>query len=329
MSTICLTLFLALLPADDSERSDTSRKPNPFAPSLPLLTEKEEEQLDAIIDRFILFDTGKLPGAEGKKALIDFQRLGPEAIFALIRGLNKSAAIDHSCPALTIAKKIATILRATDDLELLQFAYENIGIGVKQSRHMNVLKDLRVVCIVQKSYVARRGSSLRTTGRDAILIRPPRQMTTAELAKAVENTRGAALPLILRELATRQGDEVFAGLAFAAKSNDSKTKELATELLDGYVSKQNEAFLKERLQDEKPHVRAMAARIIGNKKLRLVNDLIERLTDADSDVRQSARGALVKIAAGPDFGPQPDESIGGQLIAAKKWREWWQKQGGS
>jgi hypothetical protein len=115
-----------------------------LAPSLPETTDEEEKRYDQIIDRFILADTGRLTGPEAQQAIRDFDRLPPQAIFALIRGLNKAAAIDHSCPALQISKKIARQLRTSDDLELLKFARENIGAGVVRSRHADHIKDLRV-----------------------------------------------------------------------------------------------------------------------------------------------------------------------------------------
>src|SRR5438128_805968 len=108
MSTTLLSFTLAaLLAADTGTPSKAERPRNPLAPSLPQLTDEEEEKIDAVIDRFILYDTGKLKGAEGKKALADFNNLGPEAIFPLIRGLNRAANIESSCPALVIAKKLS------------------------------------------------------------------------------------------------------------------------------------------------------------------------------------------------------------------------------
>ena len=121
----------------------TPRKPHPLAPSLPELTEDEEKKLDAVINRFIEADTGNLTGPEAKKAIEEFKGLGPEAFFALVRGLNKAAAIDHSCPAVTIARKLTGTLRSTTDKELLQYARENIGAGVKKSKHMDVLAELK------------------------------------------------------------------------------------------------------------------------------------------------------------------------------------------
>src|SRR5438034_7657763 len=101
------------------------RKPHPFAPSLPLLTKEEYAKIDTIIDRFIDYDTGKLKGEAGKKALKDFNDLGPEAIFSLIEGLNRAANMEGSCPAVIIGRKVAKILGSTKDMELLIFAKEN------------------------------------------------------------------------------------------------------------------------------------------------------------------------------------------------------------
>ena len=156
---VSLTIMLALfLTAGDGPNDKTSPgasrtapKPNPLAPSLPATSEEDEEKFDKVIDRFILYDIGKLSGKEAKKALEDFQRLPPEAVFALIRGVNRAAAINDSCPALVIAKRIASQMRTTKDRELLQFARENVGAGVSQSRHMAVLKDLKLTCTLRQS----------------------------------------------------------------------------------------------------------------------------------------------------------------------------------
>lgn len=123
--------------------NSTPRKPHPLAPSLPELTDDEEKKLDGIVDRFIEADTGNLKGSAAKQAIEDFKGLGPESFFALVRGLNKSATIDHSCPAVTIARKLTGILRSSSDKELLQYARENIGLGIKKSKHADVLAELK------------------------------------------------------------------------------------------------------------------------------------------------------------------------------------------
>src|SRR5262245_36831053 len=154
MTSTLLTFTLAVVIAADPPRP---REPNPFAPSLPQLTDAEEEQLDKVIDRLIQQDIGALGGAEAKKARDDFDKLGPEAIPALIRGLSRAAAIEGSCPAVVIARKLDRMLQSSRDPELLQFAFENIGLGVKQSRHLGVIKDLRFNVMLRKGALARAG----------------------------------------------------------------------------------------------------------------------------------------------------------------------------
>jgi hypothetical protein len=141
--TLTVSLLLGMDPIKPPSEGDTKPKPSPFAPSLPDLSEEQEKKLDAIVDRFIEADTGKLTGSDAKKAFEDFKNLGPEAFFALVRGLNKSASIDHSCPAVLIAKKLNAQLIRSSDTELLQYARENIGTGVKESKHAGVLRDLK------------------------------------------------------------------------------------------------------------------------------------------------------------------------------------------
>jgi hypothetical protein len=168
MSATLFAAVAALLPLADPQpprtgtidnkiATETPRKPHPFAPSLPELSDAEEKKIDAVIDRFIDADTGKLAGPDAKTAIQEFHKLGPEATFALIRGLNKAAKIDHSCPAVTIARKLNGTLRSTADTQLLQFARENIGAGVEKSRHMAVIKDLKMTCTARKAQVERQG----------------------------------------------------------------------------------------------------------------------------------------------------------------------------
>ena len=173
MTSTLLTLALTVLAAGGDPSPSKPREPNPFAPSLPLLTDEEEDHLDQVVERFIQYDTGQLAGEEGKKARQDFDKLGPEAVFALIRGLNKAARIDYSCPAVVIGRKLSRILAATDDTELLQYARENIGAGITQSRHMGVIRDLRTGCMLRKNQFLR----LAAAGP-----RSPHTLTTTELA---------------------------------------------------------------------------------------------------------------------------------------------------
>src|SRR4051794_30279116 len=70
MLAIC-ALLLTLAADPIPKETGTPRKPHPLAPSLPELTDKEEAELDRAIDRFIQADTGKLAGADAKKAMAE------------------------------------------------------------------------------------------------------------------------------------------------------------------------------------------------------------------------------------------------------------------
>lgn len=316
LTALLATLLAGAAPPDPK----APRKPHPLAPSLPQLTDEEEAQLDRIVERFIQFDIGNLPGAEGQKAKLEFDRLGPEATFALIRGLNRAAQIDHSCPVLVIARKLNRIMAASSDGELLQFARENIGAGVGRTQHAGILTDLRNACVQRQRLVARNTVAAKPGAK------APRSMTTAELAEAAGTERGPRLKELLIELEQRRGDEVIAALASAADSQGSDAQPLARQLLARHLARQTAAVLKEKVKDERPEVRVAAVQAIGAGQPALSGELIDRLTDSDASVRAVAQQALVRFNRGFDYGPRPNASKAEQEAAVKKWREWWARQ---
>lgn len=324
MMPIVLTLSFALLvPGNPAAGTESPRRPHPLAPSLPELSDEEEERIDRVIDRFIQYDIGKLRGEEGKQALKDFQQLGPEAIPALIRGLNRAATIEASCPAVIIAKKLAGMLNASDDADLLEFARENIGAGVTRSRHMVVLKDLRTACMLRKNLVARKPTAPRASPGEKSL----QAMSVSALAEAAGSERGPRLKQILTELEQRRGDQVVATLGSAAAAiSDTDTKQLARDSLVRNLSRQSTAYLKEKLKDDRSEVRSAAARVIGNKRLPCGKELIDVLEDTDADVLQAARQALVRLSRGADFGPERGANEADRAAALRKWRDWWAAQ---
>jgi len=321
-ATLYALALAVLLPGDPGSDQDNARKPNPFAPSLPLLTDEEEAKLDQIIDGFIQFDTGQLRGEEGKRAKAAFDKLGPETIPALIRGLNRAAAIDHSCPAVVIAKKLATMLTSSRDTELLEFARENAGAGVSRSRHMSIIKDLRVLCMLRKAEVVRRGIEWTPAKKT------PRTMTVAELAELVGKERGPMLKEVITELGRRRGDGALAALGAAAADYEGETRDLARTLLNRQLSALKDAALKEKLTDGRAEIRSAAARLVGEKGLRFGGELIELLGDKQVAVRDAAHQALVKLNRGADLGPTGDAGEAEREQAIKKWRAWWSGQQG-
>jgi hypothetical protein len=314
-----VALFLALVPATDLSYKGTPRQPNPLAPSLPTLTDAEYEEIDGIIDRFIQYDTGKLKGDDGKKALRDFMDLGPEATLSLIDGFNRAANLQHSCPAVIIGRKLSRLLGASQDAELLEYARENIGAGVTATRHMAVVKDLRVGCMLRKTAVLRSQAAFSLYPGH----KPLASMSVGELAAAAGKEKGKNLKKVLAEVEKRKGTQAFETLALAAAKPDKEIQPFARSLLVRHLYRQSTKSLKERLQDERPEVRAAAVAAVTVRKLPWGFELINMLEDSDSQVRQSVRKGLVQLAGGRDFGPDTAASAGERAAAVSRWREWW------
>jgi hypothetical protein len=317
MTRTLLSLALAVFAADPPTPEKERPKRSPIAPSLPYLTNEEEEKLDRIVDRFILFDTGRLPGAEGQQAARDFDKLGTEAIPALIRGLNKAATIEHSCPTLVISKRLSRMLMGSTDVELLEFAKDTIGAGVERSSHAGVLKDMRFQCQMRKNQLMR----LAAQGP-----KEPRVMTLPELAEAARKEKGARLKAVLTELEQRRGPEVLVALTFAAANADSDSKPFVLGLLDSHLGRQTAAVVQQKLKDADPEVRKSASRVVAARQPALGGDLIELLGDSVPDVREASRQALIKLSKGEDFGPAESADLAAIEAAQKKWRAWWAGQ---
>lgn len=317
--TSLLHLTLAVLVLTQAPDPKAPRKPHPLAPSLPQLTDDEEAEQDRIIDRFILFDTGRLQGLEGAKAKAEFDRLGPEATFALIRGLNRSALIEHSCPVVVIGKKLGRIFAGSNDAELLEFARENIGAGVARTRHSGVLTELRTLCIQRKAVVAR-NTPAGAGGKS------PRLMSVGELTEAAGSERGPRLKEVLVELEQRKGTEVMGTLSTAAASYEGDVQQLARDLLARHLARLAPLILKEKLKDERAEVRRAAIVVVGLREPRLVGDTIDLVADPDAGVRAMAQQTLVRLSR-IDLGPGLNASKAEQEAAVKRWREWWSRQG--
>ncbi len=314
-STLPLTLALLLAAGPDGKKP---RDPSPYAPSLPLLTDEEERKLDDVIERFIRQDVGVLKGDEAKKALRDFAALKAEAIPALIRGVNRAAKIEHSCPCVVIAKKLDRLLMASDDRELLQFARDEIGAGVGRTRHQPVVQELRLHAMLRMNALARAAPA----GPKA-----PRLMSMPELAESAGNERGPRLKAALAELEKRDGPDALVGLGSAAASYDSEVARLGRESLDRHLARRGETFVRARLADERAEVRKYAARVAAGKLPALGRDLVALLDDERSDVRSEAHAALVKLAGGEDFGPSsPEAAAAARKEAQQRWRAWFDRE---
>jgi hypothetical protein len=329
-------LFLALVLADDPAKS---YKPNPLAPSIPELTDAEEKKLDEVIDRFIRYDAAEVQSPEARQALTDLQKLEPKAIPALIRGLNRSAKIEYSCPAVTIARKLSQMFRASRDPELLEYARENIGAGVTQSSHMGLLKDLRLTCLMRKRTLNQMGIVAFVPPAPAHFESPGLQslseaeefhrLNVPELIKAVGEERDDRLRMAVTELGRRHGEGVIGALGAAAAKPEGDIRKLAKDSLQRQLSDLGESALQKNLKDNHAEVRSMAAYVIGRRGLHLESALIDLLDDTDSGVCQAARRALTRLAHGDDFGPRPKADEDARREAQRQWRDWLAKKGSS
>jgi hypothetical protein len=323
---VALTLIYSV---DGPATSDTPPRPHPLFPSLHELSDEQDNRLDDIIERFIEYDSGKLKGADGKKALADFQKLGPDAIPALLRGLNRAALIEHSCPAVQITKKLAKMLGSSRDVELLEFARENAGTGIERSRHLGIIKDLRVLCMLRKRAVLNSGlaeAAVELKGAVAPPADPFRKsvkkMTLTELIEAAGKEREGKLKTVLLELGDRRGERVLAALGSAAASYDGDAQKLARQLLSKQLTRLSAAALKEEFKNDHAEVRAAAARVAGSKNFHVEKELIDLLADDEKSVWQAARDSLRQLARGADFGPKSDATPADRKESSERWRAW-------
>jgi hypothetical protein len=309
---IALTLLFAAGPDDKAPR-----EPSPYAPSLPRLTDDEERRIDDTIDRFLRQDIGDLKGKEAERAVQDFGALKAEAIPCLIRGLNRAAKIEHSCPCLIIAKKLERLLMASNDRELLEFARDEIGCDVGRTRHQPVLQDLRLRVTLRMNQLPRSAPSGP---------KMPRSLTLSELAEASSTERGPRLKAVLLELEKRDGPEVVSGLGLAAASYDSDVASVGRDALDRYLARKGESFTRARLTDDRAEVRQSAARVVATRMPAPGRDLVPLLGDENAAVRATAHAALVKLARGEDYGPSSSEAGSeARAEAQRRWRQWFDR----
>src|SRR5262249_40902494 len=158
---------------------------------------------------------------------------------------------------------------------LLDYARETIGAGVTANRHMSVLKDLRVACMLRKNTVLQKGLAFQPDPGT----RESRTMNTADLVKAAGSERGDRLKPILLELGHRKGDEALAALGSAAATYDGEIRRLARDLLLRQLSALGAETIRQKLKDDRAEIRAAAAQTVGSKRLRFGSDLIELLSD--------------------------------------------------
>jgi hypothetical protein len=324
LPSLCFATALLLAGGD----SYADRPRHPLAPSLPVLSKEENAKLDAIVNKFIQHEIGKLPKSQEKQAKDELYRLGPEAIFALVEGFNRAAQLESSCATVTIGKKIEIIISGTNDLDLIAFVRGNVAAGVadKVKRKLplvNSIRNLQTTCLLRKGEILRRGLAVGARPAHPKAISA---MSMIELERSASKERGETLRKVLSEIEKRGSVQTPAILGKAVASADPEIAKLAKALLLRYAEKQSPTQLKTLLKHKNAEVRAAAAGAVGSKGLRYGDELIALLQDDAPRVQQAARAALTQLSDGMDFGPAPNASFGDRAAAAQKWRAWWQNQ---
>ena len=313
-------LLLILLILGQTVPITGKREPNPLAPSLPLLSEAEEARYDKIVNQFIKYDLGQLPGAEGLKAKNDFLKLTSESIPALFRGLQISSKLEHSCPVAMISQKLKSFLLKSEDDELLDFARDELTSALEGSRHAPLLQDMRL------------GVTLR---RKVVLANKPAvpkwllSMTVAEMLKSLQEEENQQKHKLMAQELGRRGDhESLQGLGLFAVSFYPEVKEPSIKLLQEKMRKLKIGEMQEFLKDTNPLLRQKAAEAMGNlKATKGAEDLVPLLLDANGGVQKAAREALVKIGAGKDFGPIDFSNSESVRKSQSEWKRWLIEQG--
>lgn len=296
------------------------REPNPLAPSLPLLSDAEEARYDKIVNQFIKYDLGQLPGAEGLKAKNDFLKLTSESIPALFRGLQISAKLEHSCPVAMISQKLKSFLLKSEDDELLEFARDELTSALEGSRHAPLLQDMRL------------GLTLR---RKVVLANKPAvpkwllTMTVAEMLKSLQEEENQQKHKLMAQELGRRGDyESLKGLGLFAASFYPEVKEPSIKLLQEKMRKLKVGEMQEFLKDTNPLLRQKAAEAMGDLKvIKGAENLVPLLLDANAGVQKAAQEALVKIASGKDFGPVDFSNPESVRKSQLEWKRWLTEQG--
>ena len=313
-------LLLILLIMGQTVPITGKREPNPLAPSLPLLSDAEEARYDKIVNQFIKYDLGQLPGAEGLKAKNDFLKLTSESIPALFRGLQISSKLEHSCPVAMISQKLKSFLLKSEDDELLDFARDELTSALEGSRHAPLLQDMRL------------GVTLR---RKVVLANKPAvpkwllSMTVAEMLKSLQEEENQQKHKLMAQELGRRGDhESLQGLGLFAVSFYPEVKEPSIKLLQEKMRKLKIGEMQEFLKDTNPLLRQKAAEAMGNlKATKGAEDLVPLLLDANGGVQKAVREALVKIASGKDFGPVDFSNSESVRKSQSEWKRWLIEQG--
>jgi hypothetical protein len=270
---------LARTVAELPQLSESLRIKSPAETALkevPRATREREALYDAVVQRFILYDVGRLGVLDGRQAALDFEALGPDAIPALVRGLNRSATLDASCPVSSISFKLGALLASCTDLELIAEVRDGIGKGVGPTPHQAYLMALKRNC---DQHLKKSKELLKP--RVPQLVAALKSKDTLERRKAA-NTLG---------LAGAEAKAAVPALIGALKDADPEARGYAARALAAIGPPAVPALLKAAESSPDPQVRSLACLALGESRPttdRITRALVAARDDPDPAVRAAA-----------------------------------------
>jgi hypothetical protein len=300
-----------------------------------------QQQMDHIVEQFIRYDIGQLPGAAGQRARRAFDQLGPEAIPALVRGLNRSASIHASCPVCVISSKLQNSLGQCRDPRLLQYAIANIGLEVPaaaphRSRLENLVKSLMSSATALEEGLASADRTERIAAIERILnqhaaLSAKEKLQLSEPLIELMESGDEQLALAAHRLMALMTPSLLPPPAERTLNRDPK---LAVQQWRDHWRRVAQALSLERerydglalaLASEDLFERQAAALVIARfgtrfsdgQKLLLARRLLELLSAGDAESHQSAQAALIRLASA-------DEDVA-TAWTLPRWRAYWDR----
>jgi len=190
---------------------------------------------------------------------------------------------------------------------IISYVLENLGKGVpEKSVYMMTISRNRQQLLETLVLL-----QIDPTGRLTKSVHPPQNL--------------GALPPAMQTMIRQQQQKRMRELAKQQLEQQLRDQEQRRKLLDRLVRdlwQESTEVLQQRLHDDNATIRWIATQVVGTKRIRLESDLIERLSDANLEVREAARQALVRIGRGTDFGPALQATPTQRAQAVEKWRSW-------
>jgi hypothetical protein len=136
---------------------------------------------------------------------------------------------------------------------------------------------------------------------------------------ATQATRNSDSYRLIRDLSLQRKTQLL--LLTLAEEKQAEFNKLVDKL-----SGLADADLRAAFKEKAPDLRLAALTAAAVKRLHCEDELIDRLTDSDQRVSQTARQSLNRLSRGTDFGPAADADPSARKAAQKRWREWWGRQ---